>query len=130
MNQKKATVFLLLWLVFGFSVFAISCTENGFVGNREAASNSYLLEIESMNGSDLHNMELNEGDTLEILFETEKGVLQMRIKAPNGAVIYEGNGKEITDFTINISESGVYTINVEAKGAKGTIHIQTKEKTR
>ena len=35
-----------------------------------------------------------------------------------------GNGQETTDFTVNIRESGVYTIVVEARHAKGIIHIQ------
>ena len=53
----------------------------------------------------------------------------MEIKAPDGTTIYSGNGKETTDFTVNIRKSGVYTIVVEARHAKGTIHIQLKEET-
>ena len=119
---------MLLWLALGFAVFAAACTENNFVGNREAASKFYCLDIESMSGSDIHNMELNKGDTLVILFETEKGSLHMEVRAPDGSLLYEGSGRETTDFTVNISESGSYTVAVEARGAKGTIHIQTKEK--
>ncbi len=48
----------------------------------------------------------------------------MEIKAPDGTAIYRGNGKETTDFTVNIRESGVYTVVVEARRAKGAIHIQ------
>lgn len=130
MKQKTAPVFLLLWLAFGFAVFATACTKNDFVGSREATANSYCLEIESMTGTDIHSMELSEGDTLGIRFEAEKGSLHMEIKAPDGSVLYEGCGRETTDFTVNIPESGVYTVCVEARGAKGTIHIQTKEKTQ
>ena len=36
-------------------------------------------------------------------------------------------GKETADFTVNIEESGVYTVVVDAHHAKGTIHIQLKE---
>ena len=80
-----------------------------------------------MNGTDLHTLELREGDVLQIQFETEKGDLYMEIKAPDGMSLYRGNGKETTDFTVNISQSGVYTIVVEARRAKGTIHIQLME---
>ena len=51
----------------------------------------------------------------------------MEIKAPDGTAVYRGNGKETTDFAVNIRESGVYTIVVEARHAKGTIHIQLEE---
>ena len=54
----------------------------------------------------------------------EKGDLYMEINAPDGTTIYCGNGKETTDFTVNIRESGVYTIVVEGRRAKGTIHVR------
>ena len=56
-----------------------------------------------------------------------KGELYMEIKAPDGTAVYRGNGKETTDFTVNIRESGVYTVVVEARHAKGTIDIQREE---
>ena len=54
----------------------------------------------------------------------------MEIKAPDGTAVYRGNGKETTDFTVNIRESGVYTVVVEARRAQGTIHGQREEETR
>ena len=81
-----------------------------------------------MNGNDVHSMNLHEGDVLQIRFETDKGELQMEIKAPDGTSVYSGNGKVATDFTLNITKGGVYTIEVEARKAKGIIHIQRQEK--
>ena len=37
----------------------------------------------------------------------------MEIKAPDGTSIYRGNGKETTDFTVNIRESGVNYLYVQ-----------------
>ena len=48
----------------------------------------------------------------------------MEFKAPDGTAIYRRNGKKTTDFTVNIPEGGVYTVLVEARHAKGSIHIQ------
>ena len=87
-----------------------------------------MLDIERMNGTDLHTLELHKGDVLQIRFETDKGELQMEIKAPDGTSVYSGNGKVATDFNLNITQSGVYTIEVEARKAKGIIHIQRQEK--
>lgn len=83
-----------------------------------------MLDIEKMNGTDLHTLKLQEGDVLQIRFETEKGSLYMEIKAPDGTSVYRGNGKEATDFTVNITASGVYTVALEARHAKGTVHVQ------
>ena len=90
-----------------------------------AAADAYLLDIAWMNGTDRHTLTLNQGDTLQIRFSTEKGSLSMEIKGPDGTEVYSGNGKAATDFTVNIPESGVYTIVVEARQAAGTIHIRS-----
>ena len=115
---------LSLLLLAGITAFLFLHKQVSFTGSRVKNPDAYLLDIEKMNGTNLHTLELREGDILQIQFETEKGSLYMEIKAPDGATIYRGNGKETTDFTVNIRESGVYTVTVEARRAKGTIHIQ------
>ena len=126
-KMNKAVLILLPLLVFtGIAVFLSCSNQEGFTGNREKNPDAYLLDIERMNGTDLHAMELHQGDVLQIQFKTEKGTLYMEIKAPDGTTIYRGNGKETTEFAVNIRERGVYTIVVEARHAKGTIHIQLK----
>ena len=94
-----------------------------FRGNRVINSDSYSLEITRMNGSDSHSLELRQGDVLEIRFETERGTLRMEIQGPDGVPIYSGNGTEAASFTLNIRQTGSYTILVEAKQAQGTIRI-------
>ena len=50
----------------------------------------------------------------------------MEIKEPDGNILYAGNGRGVSDFTVNISESGTYSIYVKAHHAKGTVYIQQK----
>ena len=126
MTKRNKSVFiaLLLLILTGAAIFLFCCNQEGFTGSRVKKPDEYLLDIEKMNGTDLHTLELREGDVLQIQFEAEKGELYMEIKAPDGTAVYRGNGKETTDFTLNIRESGIYTVVVEARRAKGTIHIQ------
>ena len=118
-----------LLLLVGIALFLLGYNREGFTGSRVKNPDAYLLDIDKMNGTDLHTLELHEGDVLQIQFETGKGALYMEIKAPDGTTVYRGNGKETTDFTVNIRESGVYTVVVEARHAKGTIHIQLEGET-
>ena len=118
---------LPLLILAGVAALLLCCNQEGFTGSRVKNPDAYLLDIEKMTGTDLHTLELCEGDVLQIRFETVKGELYMEIKAPDGTSVYRGNGKETTDFTVNIRESGIYTIVVEARRAKGTIHIQLEE---
>ena len=123
-NKLILLILFILLLAVGVITFLLRFNQEGFTGSRVKNPDSYLLDIERMNGTDLHTLDLQTGDVLQIQFETVKGSLYMEIKAPDGTVIYRGNGKETTDFTVNIRESGVYAIVVEARHAKGMIHIQ------
>ena len=125
--SKAIFIALPLLILAGVAIFLFCYNLEGFTGSRVKNPDAYLLDIEKMNGTDLHTLELCEGDVLQIRFETVKGELYMEIKAPDGTSVYCGNGKETTDFTVNIRESGIYTIVVEARRAKGTIHIQLEE---
>lgn len=89
---------------------------------------SYTLDSQQMNGTDSHTLNLTDGDVLQVTFETQKGSLHMEITAPDGTIIYAGNGEEITEFEINIPETGAYTVTVEARHAVGNIHIQVRDR--
>ena len=126
MTKKSKAVFIALSVVLlsGIAVFLLCRNQESFADSRFKNPDAFLLDIDRMNGTDLHTLELRQGDVLHIQFETEKGALYMEIKAPDGSAVYRGNGKEATDFTVNIRESGVYTVVVEARRAQGTIHVQ------
>ncbi|MDD6036634.1 MAG: hypothetical protein PUC30_10680 [Lachnospiraceae bacterium] len=127
-SKVKILIVFVILLTAGIVAVLFCSNQEGFTGSRVKNPDSYMLDIERMNGTDLHALDLQTGDVLQIRFETVKGSLYMEIHAPDGTVIYRGNGKEITDFTVNIQENGVYTILVEARKAKGSIHIQCAQK--
>ena len=41
---------------------------------------------------------------------------------PYESSLYAGNGKGVSEFTVNIPESGTYPIYVKAHHAKGTVY--------
>ena len=133
-KRKRTLVMIAIFLAAGFAAFLIMhniiYNQPGFTGERIKNPDAYLLDIQKMNGSDRHTMNLTAGDVLQVTFETEKGSLHMAITAPDGMALYTGNGEEATAFEISIPETGAYTVAVAARHAKGTIHIQTKEKRK
>lgn len=126
-SSKAVGLALLLLLLAGAATLLPRSGREGFDGSRVRNPDAYLLDMERMNGTDLHSLALQKGDVLSIHFETQKGELYMEINAPDGTAVYRGNGREATDFAVNIRESGVYTIVVEARHAKGTIHVRLGE---
>ena len=113
-------------LLIGSTAFLTLWGLPRFTGGIMKGPDTYILDARYMTGTDEHTMALNAGDVLAIRFETEKGVLHLEIQAPDGSVLYSGNGKNATDFTVNIAESGSYAITVKARSAKGLIDIQAK----
>ena len=126
MKRNNIATVLLLFFVLGSTVFLTACGRDCFVGSRTAEAGSYRLDIDRMTGTDRFTMELRAGDTLAVQFETVKGSIYMEIKEPDESSIYAGNGKGVREFTVNIPESGTYSIYVEAHHAKGTVYIQQK----
>ena len=114
---------ILLALILAFTVycFNIPVSKVEYVRNPD----SYMAKIEKMTGTDLHVMELNEGDVLSVCFETYKGELYLKITGPDGQSFYEGNGKGVSDFKLNVKIDGSYSISLVAKRAKGYIDIHS-----
>ena len=122
------------WLIRGvgmltalFAVFFLTaCGARCFVGNCAVMPDSFRLDIDRLTRTNKFTMELTAGDILEIQFTATKGFMRMEIKEPDGDTLYAGNGKGVPDFNVNISESGTYSIYLEAHHAKGTVYIQQK----
>lgn len=131
MKGNRIAVCLLALLAAALAVFFLVRGSQGsgtFRGSCVKNSDSYVLDIENMNGTDGHTLELRQGDTLQIHFAVEKGSIQLSITAPDGTELYAGNGMEASDFTVNIPADGIYAISVEARQAAGSLHIQRTAK--
>lgn len=113
---------ILLILVF-------SC-QRSFVGNIKITIDSFYLDAEHMNGYEKYSVTLNKDKPVEIEIKLEQGSLDLVLTAPDGTVVYEGNGTAVSDFSINISLSGIYTIEVGAHDAKGVIDIKQEMKSQ
>lgn len=125
--MKRSKIIIPILLVLALVVFLVLYAPEDFTGERVKTPDSYALNIERMNGTDSHTLSLHGGDVLQVAFQTEKGLLTMEITAPDGTQLYAGNGSEATDFTLNIPQSGDYTVTVEARRAEGVIDIRRRE---
>ena len=102
MKQKSLTITLLTLCILGFAVSLTACGSRCFVGNCTVAPDAFRLDIDRMTGTDRFTMELSAGDTLAVQFETTKGSIYMEIKEPDERSLYAGNGKGVSEFTVNI----------------------------
>lgn len=129
-HEKKQTVQTIITIVVTALIFIVGLTavalsnRDEFDGNKTKNPDSYILEIEKMNGTDEHTLSLKSGDKLAVEFVTEKGSLEMKITSPSGEIVYEGNGTEATNFTLTVNDDGNYVIFVKADNAKGKIGVK------
>ena len=126
MKQQK---FFGIILVFCVLLTLAGCASTStFDGSRVKNADSYQLDIKTMNCTDTHTLELKQGDTLKIQFETENGNLSMKITAPDGTELYQGDGT-VKKFTVEAPMDGAYPIVVVGQKAKGSIHIDVERVT-
>lgn len=130
MKQKSIRNAIFLFFVLGIAVFLTACGRTCFIGSRIADADAYRLDMDYMTGTDCGAMELKSGDTLAVYFETVRGSIYMQIEAPDKTTLYSGNGKDVTEFTANVSERGTYSIYVEARHAKGTVCVRQKSNAK
>ena len=124
MKQQKFFVIVITVCVLLLSL-AGCASSSAFDGSSAKNADSYHLDVKTMNGTDTHTLELKQGDTLKILFETVKGSLEMKITSPDGTSLYQGDGT-VTEFTVEAPVDGPYAIVVVGQKAKGSIHIDVE----
>lgn len=122
-----AKAVVLLVLAAGVMLLGASCSHSSFSGSVVKNPDSFSLDIDEMNGVDSHKLQLNAGDVLDVHFETVKGKLYMKITSNGGTSLYEGNGDGASDFELNVSESGEYTVEVEGRQAVGKISVKVSK---
>ena len=124
--MKQQKFFVIVITVCALLLSLAGCaSSSAFDGSSAKNADSYHLDVKTMNGTDTHTLELKQGDTLKILFETVKGSLEMKITSPDGTSLYQGDGT-VTEFTVEAPVDGPYAIVVVGQKAKGSIHIDVE----
>ena len=95
-----------------------------FSGSKTGDENHFDIEFEVLNSSFSHDLELNEGESLEVTATKEAGKISLRIQCGESEPVYQGDNLESTNFKVNINESGTYTITVAGQKAKGHVVVE------
>ena len=63
-RNKALLIVLVLLLIAGIAAVLFCSNQEGFTGSRVKNPDAYWLDIQRMNGTDVHTMALHEGDVL------------------------------------------------------------------
>lgn len=116
---------ILCFLIF---VFTLTACGTDFDGSRTGNDSEFIMEYKVLNTTDSQKLIVAEGDTIHAQIIVESGSLSFIVQKDDAQVpVYEGKDVSFSDeFDIGIEESGVYTVTVTGKKAKGYVSFTVK----
>jgi hypothetical protein len=121
---KKISLLLLLFITI---IGLFGCTRGSGVVRKSKEYNTptkMSMSYEKFTGYRETEIKVDEDETVDVLvdFVTEDGTINAYISKDNDIsnCDYEGHAIQTSSFTVALSESGTYTIRVDADAHKGS----------
>jgi hypothetical protein len=127
MNALKTKFFslILISVVLLFN----GCTETvDFDGSEIATENQFILDFDALNVIKDHDMTLFSGDIVDVKIVKESGTLDVKVKASDNQVIYQGDDVSTCEFSLTINELDIYWFSVNGRKASGYVSFIVREK--
>ena len=106
------------------STLLCACAQGAaFNGNMTRDKDHFDMTFEILNTSYSHELEMKEGETLEVTVDVESGDLSLLIQKDDDKPIYQGNRIESAKFQVGIEAEGTYTLTVIGKRARGYVIV-------
>ncbi len=131
MKKKIILLFAAIALIAAAGILIFTRQpETRFDGDRISESGRFALQFERMNMTDSETMALEEGDALHVSWLIESGHVDIVIGMEGKEAVYRANDRpagDEADFSVEIPQTGTYTITVTAREAKGWIKFLKTE---
>jgi len=106
------------------STLLCACAQGAaFNGNMTRDKDHFDMTFEILNTSYSHELEMKEGEALEVTVDFESGDLSLLIQKDDDKPIYQGNRIESAKFQVGIEAEGTYTLTVIGKRARGYVIV-------
>ena len=106
------------------STLLCACAQGAaFNGNMTRDKDHFDMTFEILNTSYSHELEMKEGEALEVTVDVESGDLSLLIQKDDDKPIYQGNRVESAKFQVGIEAEGTYTLTVIGKRARGYVIV-------
>ena len=118
----------MLFLVIIVAIGLTACSnQDGFAGNIVADDTYYDMTYDWLNTTYTYDMYLEQGNSIEVFLEKERGKVSVLIQSEDEEAVYQGDDMEPSSFAVNIKETGNYTVKITGQEAKG--HISFSRQT-
>ena len=106
------------------SMLLCACMQGAaFDGSITEDEDHFDMTFEVLNTSYSHELEMKEGEALEVTVDVESGDLSLLIQKDDDKPIYQGNRIESAKFQVGIEAEGTYTLTVIGKRARGHVIV-------
>ena len=121
-NIKRCVLTAITVLIV--SMLLCACAQvSAFNGNMTGEKDHFDMTFEILNTSYSHELEMKEGEALEVTVDAESGNLSLLIQKEDDKPIYQGNKIESAKFQVGIETEGTYTLTVIGKKARGHVIV-------
>lgn len=122
--HKLKLLFLAIIVVLGLT----ACSKKeGFSGNIAADDTYYDMIFDWLDATYTYDMYLEQGDSVEVFLEKERGNVSAVIQLGDEEPVYQGDDMAASSFAVNIKQTGNYTVKITGREAKG--HISFSRQT-
>ena len=105
-------------------IVSLTACSSDFDGSRTGNDNEFSMEYKVLNKTDSQDLKLQNGDKINAKIIIDGGTLAIKIQKDDEEPIYESDGISASnEFEVEVEESGIYTITVTGKKAKGSVNF-------
>ena len=105
-------------------IVSLTACSSDFDGSRTGNDNGFSMEYKVLNKTDSQDLKLQDGDKINAKIIIDGGTLAIKIQKDDEEPIYESDGISASnEFEVEVEESGIYTITVTGKKAKGSVNF-------
>lgn len=117
---------IILPLVFAMIIAITACsTPKGSIVILENTNGTgFTMDFKEWSSSDKCELSLNKDDVLQVEVIREGGEIALEIRGKMGSEPYTGNHLESGVFTVKVSETDQYVIQITGKNASGKVIVK------
>ena len=122
-NRARRNHMIVLIALLGLLLLALTgCREASvFDGSMAANDDGFTMEYTVLNKEQTAQISLAAGDQLQVTFAHTKGSVDVTVGMDGKEPLYKGSAQENAEFSLLVSEPGVYRITVTGHQAKGWV---------
>lgn len=123
MNKMKILCFALI------AVFIVTACgkKEVFKVNTVADDMYYDMTFDWLNTVYTYDIYLEQGDSIEIFLEKERGKVSVLIQIGDEEPVYQGDDMAPSSFVVNIKKTGNYTVKISGQKAKGHVSFSRQD---